>query len=83
MGSSLSLLGIGKRGSRDDEMRTINNIDFTECTVKLHKNVGELDSLIREGRLSDVCEALATIECEAREAGYIINNMVYKREVKA
>lgn len=63
-------------------MRTINNIPLTECTRKLHTHVGELDKLIRDGRLSDLCEALGTIECEAREAGYIINNMVY-REAKA
>lgn len=57
---------------------TINNIPLTECTRKLHANIGELDKLIRDGRLSDLCEALATIECEAREAGYIINQMVYR-----
>lgn len=56
---------------------TINSLPLTTCTVELHRKIGELDMLIREGRVSDLCEALATIECEAREAGYIINNMVY------
>lgn len=57
---------------------TINNLPLTECTRKLHASIGVIDELVRDGRISDLCEALATIECEAREAGYIINSMVYK-----
>ena len=58
-------------------MRTINNLVLTKSTLKIIQQAGMLERQIREGKLSDLIESLGTIECEAREAGYTINNMVY------
>jgi hypothetical protein len=59
---------------------TINNIKLSESTLKILHEAGHLERYIREGQISNLCEALGTIECEAREAGYIINNMVWPRK---
>jgi hypothetical protein len=56
---------------------TINNPKLCESNLKIIQEAGKLERYVRDGKLSDLCEALGTIECEAREAGYIINNMVY------
>lgn len=59
---------------------TINNPKLCESHLKIIQEAGMLERYVRDGKLSDLLEALGTIECEAREAGYIINDMVYPRE---
>lgn len=58
---------------------TINNIALNESCMKIRLAAGKLELLMRDGKVSDLCEALATIECEAREGGYLVNDMVWKK----
>jgi hypothetical protein len=59
---------------------TINNLPLTESTLKIIERANHLERLMRDGKVSDLCEALGTIECEAREAGYIVNDMIWPRK---
>jgi hypothetical protein len=59
---------------------TLNHLPLTESTLKIIAKANELERIVRDGRISDLCEALGTIECEAREAGYIVNDMIWPRK---
>jgi hypothetical protein len=61
-------------------MKTINNIQLTESTLKIIHEATHLERYIRDGQLAKLCTALSTIENEARSAGWTINEMVWPRE---
>jgi hypothetical protein len=85
MGTEVSMVvGRLELGNRECAPRpykpvTINNLPLNESCVKIRALADSLPILMRDGRVSDLCEALATIECEAREAGYLVNDMVWPR----
>ena len=57
-------------------MTTINNLPLNEGCLLIRKLADKLPEMMREGRVSDLCEALGTIESEARNAGWLVNDMV-------
>lgn len=57
---------------------TVNNLLLNDSCLKIRTAAGKLPELMRDGKISELCEALATIECEAREGGYLVNDMVWK-----
>jgi hypothetical protein len=55
---------------------TVNDIDLNAACMTIRAYAAQLELLMRDGRLLALADALATIECEAREAGYITNDLI-------
>lgn len=55
---------------------TVNNLALNESCFKIRAAAGRLEELMREGRIHALGDALATIECEAREGGYLVNDLM-------
>lgn len=72
-------LGSRERAPCSYKPVTINHLSLNESCLKIRQAADKLPELMRDGRVSDLCEALATIECEAREAGYLVNDMVWRK----
>jgi hypothetical protein len=73
------VLGSGECAPCSHKPMTINNLSLNESCLKIRAMAGRLEALMRDAKVSDLCEALATIECEAREAGYLVNDMVWPK----
>ena len=80
MGVGGSFVGLGECASCASKSVTINNVDLNASCLKIRALAGKLEECMRDARVSALCEALADIECEAREAGYLVNDMIWKKK---
>ena len=80
MGNDSVVLGNRERAPSPPKPMTINNVDLNASCLKIRALAGKLEECMRDARVSALCEALADIECEAREAGYLVNDMIWKKK---
>ena len=80
MGVSRVGVGSGESCASPSKPMTINNVDLNASCLKIRALAGKLEECMRDARVSALCEALADIECEAREAGYLVNDMIWKKK---
>ena len=80
MGVGSSFVGSGECAACAPKPVTINNVDLNASCLKIRALAGKLEECMRDARVSALCEALADIECEAREAGYLVNDMIWKKK---
>lgn len=56
---------------------TCNDVKLNASCLLIRKASRRLEHLLREGKIHALGDVLATIECEAREGGYLVNNMMF------
>ena len=58
---------------------TINDIALNTSCLKVRAHALRLEALMRDGKLHALADALAEIECEAREGGYRVNDLMFAK----
>ena len=58
---------------------TCNDLELATACHKVRAQARRLEELLRENKLHKLGDVLAEIECEAREAGYRVNNLMFQK----
>ena len=59
---------------------TINDTQLNESCSRIRHAAGLLEELMRDGKVHALGDVLALIECEAREGGYKVNDLMWPKK---